>query len=65
VTPSDGTVGELDGVVLATIDCLAEVVADLGGVDVKGRDKLEVADVISPKTTCMRPGTSSPAFASR
>jgi hypothetical protein len=40
-------VGELDRVVLATLDGLAEVAADLGGVDVKGRDELDVADVIA------------------
>ena len=40
-------VGELDGVVLTTLDGLAEVAADLGGVDVEGRHELEVADVIA------------------
>ena len=34
---------------VAAFDGLAEVAADLGGVDVKGRDELDVADVIVPK----------------
>ena len=40
-------VGELDGVVLSTLDCLGEVAANLGGVNVKGGDEFEVADVVA------------------
>ena len=38
---------EPDGVVLAGEDGLAEVEADLGGVDVEGGDELDVADVVA------------------
>ena len=46
-TPSSAHVGELDGVVLAGEDGLADVEADLGGVDVEGGDDLDVADVVA------------------
>ena len=39
--------GELDGVVLPTVDRLTQVVADLGRIHVEGRDELEVADVVT------------------
>ena len=39
--------GELDRVVLARPDRLAEVLADLLGVDVEGRRELDVADVVA------------------
>src|SRR5207253_1586512 len=40
-------VGELDRVVEAGEDGLAEVEADLGGVDVEGGDELDVAHVVA------------------
>ena len=40
-------VGELDRVVLAGEDRLAEVETDLGGVDVERGDELDVADVVA------------------
>ena len=40
-------VGELDRVVLARPDRLGEVLADLLGVDVEGRDELDVLDVVA------------------
>ena len=42
-----GDVGELDRVVDAGEDRLAEVEADLVGVDVEGGDELDVADVVA------------------
>src|SRR5215218_353895 len=42
-----GDVGELDRVVLPRPDRLAEVFADLLGVDVEGGDELDVADVVA------------------
>ena len=42
-----GDVGELDRVVLARPDRLGEVLADLLGVDVEGRDELDVLDVVA------------------
>jgi hypothetical protein len=47
-TPSfDGHLGELHRVVLAGPDRLAEVLADLVGVDVEGRGELDVPDVVA------------------
>jgi hypothetical protein len=39
-------VGDLDGVVLAGVDRLGEVEADLLGVDVERGDELDVAHVV-------------------
>ena len=48
-------VGEAGGVVRATVDRLAEVLADLGRVDVERAGELDVADVVAPK-----PGVHQP-----
>ena len=45
--PQVGDVGELDGVVLTTVDGLRQIAAHLRGVDVKSRDEFEVANVVA------------------
>jgi hypothetical protein len=51
-----GHVRELDGVVLAAEDRLAEVAADLIGIDVERRRELDVRDVVAPEVDVHQPG---------
>src|SRR6185369_6717018 len=61
VATGDGHAGrrdvrDLDGVVLAGADRLGQVTADLLGVDVEGRDELDVGDVVVPELDVHEPG---------
>ena len=51
-----GDVGELDRVVDAREDGLAEVEPDLVGVDVEGSNELNVADVVAAELDVQEPG---------
>ncbi len=50
-------VGDLDGVVLAGVDGIRQVEADLLGVHVESRDELDVTHVVVAELDVHQPGT--------
>ena len=64
-TLSFGHIGELDGVVLAAEDRLAQVAADLVGVDVERGRELDVGDVVAAEVDVHQAGHELAGLASR